>query len=586
MKHFKLNLRVSSKGVCNTYILILTLLALLIPNLALCVTEPYSLTTMLASLLIPGGFYLLWMIFLRRPGWALLGLFPFMFLGAFQLVIMYLFNGSIIATDMFTNLFTTSVSEAGELLGNISPAIFFVCVVYLPLIILGILFSIRKIRFSCTQLRSFALIGSLSMILGTIFAGISEYRNPAFALNEHIFPVNVIYNIRLSLQNWERSKNFLESSRDFHFHATREILQTDSTGVPPREIYVFIIGEASRAASWSLFGYERPTTPRLSAKKGIVPFSDMLTQSNTTHKSVPIILSPCSAENYDSIYSRKSMVTLFKEAGFHTAFISNEPPNRSLIDYFADEADTVIDVTPHELEKQSIRHYDEEILPYLRQIIRNTPGNLFIVLHTYGSHFAYTERYPDSFRKFLPDQSPVTNPAHRKEVVNSYDNSILYTDYILSQIIDILDKSKACTALLYCADHGEDLMDDARERFLHASPTTTYYQLHVASLGWFSERYKQLFPTRYQSAEQNKSSAVTTANLFHTIGDIAGIRSPYLNPAASLVNSGFREQPRMYIDDHNRDIPIIQSGLTELDLQQFRQHHLKYDSTTVKKIRY
>lgn len=96
---------------------------------------------------------------------------------------------------------------------------------------------------------------------------------------------------------------------------------------PGREIYVLVIGEASRADSWSLFGYDRETTPRLEKREGVVPFSNVLTQSNATHKSVPIILSPASAANYDSIYVQKSLITAFKEAGFQTWYLSNQVPN-------------------------------------------------------------------------------------------------------------------------------------------------------------------------------------------------------------------------------------------------------------------
>ena len=119
-------------------IVVVYVVVMLLPNVLLAITEPYSFTTVTASLLMPGAVYLLLAVALKRPGLLMLCSFPLMVLGAFQIVLLYLFGGSIIAVDMFTNLFTTNASEAGELLGNIWPSIVFVIVLYVPLIVLAV----------------------------------------------------------------------------------------------------------------------------------------------------------------------------------------------------------------------------------------------------------------------------------------------------------------------------------------------------------------------------------------------------------------------------------------------------------------
>ena len=101
-----------------------------------------------------------------------------------------------------------------------------------------------------------------------------------------------------------------------------------------------VVGETSRALNWSLYDYDRDTNPELSKIEGVTSFCHVLTESNTTHKSVPMLLSPVSAQNFDSIYYRKSIITAFKEAGFQTAFFSNQRYNHSFIDFFGMEADT------------------------------------------------------------------------------------------------------------------------------------------------------------------------------------------------------------------------------------------------------
>lgn len=215
--------------------------------------------------------------------------------------------------------------------------------------------------------------------------------HPGFGIRYHIFPVNVIYNIRLSLDRWAQSNAYPETSRDFRFGVTRD-------SVPDgREIYVMVVGEASRAPSWSLLGYPRQTTPMLERRDGVVPFGDMLTQCNATHKSVPVILSSVSAENYNDIFEQKSIITAFKEAGFATLYISNQVPNRSLIDYFSAEADRRVDISPREGQLYTDNRPDGDMLPILRQAVASTESQSVRraahVRLAYGLHQAATEGF-------------------------------------------------------------------------------------------------------------------------------------------------------------------------------------------------
>lgn len=561
-------------------ILWLFVAVMIVPNAFLAYTEPYSITTIVASLMLPAAFYTMWGVLSPRVGVMILCSLPFMVFGAFQLVVLYLFGGSPIAVDMFTNLFTTNASEAGELLSNIYPAVVGVCLLYLPLIGLGIYSLVIRTRLSLS-FRKKSLLWAVILLVVGIISTIGSYAcRPEFQIKRHIFPINITHNMYLTLQRWSISNNFMKSSEGFSFGSQKEV---DSSR---REIYVMVIGEASRAHNWQLFGYDRPTNPRLSKVDGLVTFTDMLTQVNATHKTVPIILSPCSAENYDSIYMRKSVITLFKEAGFHTLFISNQVPNRSLIDYFSEEADSRIDISPRQGMLYTQSRYDGDMIEHIKQYIASTPGNLFIVLHTYGSHFNFDKRYPREFAKFTPDIISSVNMANRQTVVNAYDNTILYTDYLLSEVISVLDSTKACTAMLYSSDHGEDLMDDSRRRFLHASPTPTYYQLHIAALAWFSEPYRQYFGNNYRNAGLNSKRPSSTASIFHTMAAIADIDTPYADQSRSLVSDSYHEYPRMYLTDYNESKEFFNTELAEEDFIMFDKMNISYDKSKIRKIIY
>ena len=125
---------VRSRSRSTLLLTIYFLVALIIPNCVLANTEHYSVWTVEALILMPLGFYMMWSVLLRRSGIMIWLGFPFIFFGAFQLALLYLFGNSIIATDMFTNVLTTNPGEAGELLGNIYPAVIVICVIYVPLV--------------------------------------------------------------------------------------------------------------------------------------------------------------------------------------------------------------------------------------------------------------------------------------------------------------------------------------------------------------------------------------------------------------------------------------------------------------------
>jgi len=130
--------------------------------------------------------------------------------------------------------------------------------------------------------------------------------------------------------------------------------------------------------------------------------------------------------------------------------------------------------------------------------------------------------------------------------------------------------------VLYCADHGEDLLDDERQRFLHASPTATAYQLWVASLAWFSPDYRAAFPGVAETAAANSDVPANTHALFHTMAQIAAISSPYVRDSVSLVSPAFdRRAPRYYLNDHNEAVPYLRAGLRPQDLEVFRKNGIE-----------
>ena len=161
---------------------------------------------------------------------------------------------------------------------------------------------------------------------------------------------------------------------------------------------------------------------------------------------------------------------------------------------------------------------------------------------------------------------------NKQAMINAYDNSIVATDKFLAQVIDKLDRTGKTSAMLYLSDHGEDLLDDERNRFLHASPIPTYYQLHIPFVIWFSDNYSTLFPDDIRQARNRHTTPFDSRVVFHTLLGIGGIETEYRNDRLSLISPSFHLEKRYYVGEQNIPIPVQRLPLEEEDLQAFERY--------------
>ncbi len=541
-------------------------LLLLLPNIALAFTERDPLISKVTDLVLPLGIYYLLMSLSTAVGRTVIFALPLIILAAFQIVLLHLYGESIIAIDMFLNVATTNVKEVSELLGNLIIAIVIVVIIYLPPIVLAIIQIIGKQRCNPDFRRKMLPTGGILTAVGLICLTICYFNIDNFSIKRSIFPVNVIANMFEAVDRSVATANYDKTSAAYTFAAKAT---HDQTG---KELYVLVVGETSRADNWQLFGYGRETNPKLSVREGLAAYPKTLSESNTTHKSVPMILSPLTAETFgDSIYCSKGICEAFNEAGFTTAFLSNQQRNHSFIDFFANQAQTT------EFIKDSVPDaLDDQLLPKFRKFIDEADSNkIFIVMHCYGSHFNYHERYNNNYRRFTPDNSTEASSLNRAELINAYDNTILFTDALLDSIISIADSMDIPAALVYTSDHGEDIFDDSRKRFLHASPTTTFTQIHVPLLIWMSEAYRHMFPDEYAAIVSNTNKNVSsTRSVFPTMLSIAGVSSSRVDPSANLSSFDYSESPRHYLNDYNEAVSLDKAGFRQIDFKNAKSNNI------------
>lgn len=541
-------------------------LLLIIPNIVLAFTEREPLLSKCADIALPLGVYYLLMSLTVSVGRTVLFCLPIMVFAAFQIVLLYLYGESIIAIDMFLNIATTNTKEVSELLSNLIIAIITVLIIYLPPIIWAIISVVKHC--SCTRydLHRLRVTGLISGSAGVILLILCYITIPSFSVCRSIFPVNVISNMIEAVNRTIHTTDYHYTSSSYTFDPTL----THDRKSP--ELYVLVVGETSRADNWQLYGYDRPTNPRLARRDGLTVFSKTLSESNTTHKSVPMLLSPLNSENFgDSIYYIKGICDAFNEAGYNTAFFSNQQRNHSFIDFFAYQAQTtefIRDEHPGSL--------DDELVAHLREFVDRSPADkIFVLLHCYGSHFNYRERYNSSCRKFTPDNASEASVQNRNELINAYDNSILFTDAMLDNLMNYVDSLGVPSAVIYTSDHGEDIFDDARGRFLHASPTPTFTQIHVPLIIWTSAAYRDKYPEAVANLEAHSDLDVSSsASVFPTMLSLAGISSNSVNPTEDLTSPGYTKPTRRYLNDYNEAVDLEKAGFRNFDFKKAESNNI------------
>jgi KDO II ethanolaminephosphotransferase len=302
-------------------------------------------------------------------------------------------------------------------------------------------------------------------------------------------------------------------------------------------VVVVVIGESARSSNFGLLGYERPTTPLLAAEKNLVAFK--ATSCNTSTK----LSLACMFVRPQSVIERglqvpqvleETVFSVFKKLGFSVELFAMQSEVWFYNSLKAD-AYKIREVIAAESANRGKPVLDSMLFAELEASMAKRPkGRQVIVLHTKGSHFSYTSRYPREFAKFQPECSGVDGSCSKQAMINSYDNSILYTDAFLKGLMTSLADKKA--VLIYTSDHGETIEEN---RHFHATPKPLAppEQLDVPLMFWASEPYlnantanKKAFERLQLAAKSPKSSEAGQAevghvNLFDSMLGCLGITS-------------------------------------------------------------
>lgn len=216
---------------------------------------------------------------------------------------------------------------------------------------------------------------------------------------------------------------------------------------------ILIVGESLRADHLGLNGYQKDTTPLLAQQKNFLNFV-VESNFNTTTRAVTSMMSHRNKSEFVDVLPEKTLISVFKELGFKTYWYSAQSSkefHNGMINMMAAEANEYFFRDRLQSANHSYQTYDEALIEPLKKVLQNG-GNNFVVLHSFGNHIRFHERYPRQFAKYLPECEKLPDSCPKQDVNNSYDNSVLYMDYFVSQVIKSLQNTNSL--LIFAADHG------------------------------------------------------------------------------------------------------------------------------------
>lgn len=313
---------------------------------------------------------------------------------------------------------------------------------------------------------------------------------------------------------------------------------------------VLVIGESTNRQHMGLYGYARNTTPRLAATPGLEVFQQVIGPRPYTIETLQQTLTFADQLNPERYLTKPSLMNMMKQAGYKTFWITNQQTltkRNTMLTYFSQQTDEQVYL--NHTRAQNSREYDTNVLEPFARILQDPAERKFIVVHLLGTHMKYDYRYPPEYEVFK-DRTGLADWVTDDQLpfINSYDNAVLFNDFVVSRLIETFRDSKAHGFMVHFSDHGEDVFDSPGHRVLgrnEAAPTVPMYA--VPFFIWSSESWQRQNPRSFAGQYDRPYSL---ADFIHTWADLAGLRFDDFDPSKSLVSPHFQEGPLWVGDPH------------------------------------
>lgn len=459
----------------------------------------------------------------------------FFVISLIETTMVVLFKNFILAGNILAAI-NTNNEEAASFLANSLKVLIY----WLPIVLLFAVTVFYYYRWENTLKRHFKILLILSsflLVFGFVFYKITftyynkltySYFVPTRILNRN--PFNFFYQI-YNVYDYYKVKSYLSEAENFSFESTKQDTLNE------KEIYILAIGESLRYDNISLNGvYKRKTTPNLEKENNLVLFDNYYSTACLTMFSVPQIISRATPQDFELHYKEKSVFLPFKEIGFKTYCISWKGNLLAYEKYLTNGVDSLI-----------IVENDEDIVDWVDDLSKKN-DKVFFILQFLGNH-SYYYNYKPEFERYNPN---INNYSAKDKdcdslYINAYDNTILYTDYILTEIINRVKEQNAIATMTFTSDHGENINKTGGGHGGDCSPQKTEY--HVPLIIWYSDLYAEYYPLKTNTIRTNKTKRLSADNIFYTAIDLANIdiASEKADETKAISNQKFEEQEKRFI---------------------------------------
>ena len=356
--------------------------------------------------------------------------------------------------------------------------------------------------------------------------------------------------VRLAVPDVERAfVSFFNESKAYKSLRHRVLYDLDAkVQTNDSTLVVMIIGESCNRNHMSLYGYHRETTPRLASRDDILAFDNVISCNSSTLQSVMNFLTENDIENAKPIDSCIHVFDVFHSTPYKTYWLSNQSPIGlwdNGVTSLAQNADNQVFVNlmaSSSMESTQMASYDENLFEPLENALNDESKHKLIIIHLIGSHTQYSKRYPSDYEKFKSSED------NKSKIIDSYDNSILYNDFVIDRFFTILDSysekhPEIRISALYFSDHGENVYDEGEYAGHDYSGDIPHANVEIPFIFWFSKS-NHFF-------ERDLHTPYMIDDLFHTILDLADIESDCFQPARSFVNLNY-DSSRQRILENNK----------------------------------
>lgn len=446
--------------------------------------------------------------------------------------------GVVITPDQIQNMLQTDAREVRDL-WSIRLVIWTLVFVIFPLCIVWML-NIQPASFGRQLLhKSLSSLLSAVLILGLLFCFYVDY---AAIFREHrdlkgmISPQNSI----ASTVSYYKKKAPKANLPLIPYGEDAHLLQQAQIQKQPK-LMVLVVGETARAESFALNGYARNTNPELS-KLPIINFNQVSSCGTATAVSVPCMFSGMTRQNYNEQLAshREGLLDIAQRAGYQVTWIDNNSGCKGACDR----------VQKYQIPAQLKQRwcdaggecFDEILVDslkdYLAHLDKNNSKPQLIVLHQMGSHGpAYFKRSKAPYQPFQPTcNTNAIQGCSTEELKNSYDNSIVYTDHVLAEIIETLkQQTQYQTGFWYLSDHGESTGEHGL--YLHGAPYSMAptQQTHIPMLMWFSDTWQQYNALQLNCLKTQTGQAHSHDHLFPSLLSMLDIKTQVIEAKNDML---------------------------------------------------